>query len=175
MMSNSQKKTDLAASALLSGRVTITIKNSKTAEIKQRIESSNLIVGDGVEALLYMIAQNSDGPAPASFAMTSLRLGTGTTPPTDSDRSLESEVYAVNFGAGEKLVVPANREVVFTHVLGSSDGNGYRYSEAGLVMRDAELPTFSKLFARYVHPPFDKTIGVTATYTWHVAIRTLSN
>lgn len=139
------------------------------------MESGNLIVGTGVEALLYMIAQNADEPAPASFAVTSLRLGVGTTPPIDSDKSLESEVYAVNFEAGEKLVVPASREVIFTHLLASADGNDYRYAEAGLVMRDASLPTFSKLFARYVHPPYDKTVGVEALYEWRVSIRTLSN
>ena len=175
-MSNSQKKeTRCDNSAALSGRVVITLYDAQKSTIKRRMESSNLIVGDGVEAMLYLIAQNSGDPSASSFAVTSLRLGTGTTPPTDADKSLESEIYAVNFGVGEKLVVPANREVIFSHTLGTADGNGYQYAEAGLVMRDAALPTFSKLFARYVHPPYAKTIGVQAVYEWHVSIRTSSN
>lgn len=175
-MSRSQKKeTQCANGAFVSGRVIISLHDTQTGTLKRRMESSNLIVGDGVEALLYLIAQNYGGPDPASFAVTSLRLGTGATPPTDADKSLENEVYAVNFGVGEKLVVPANREVIFSHTLSTSDANGYRFSEAGLVMRDAALPTFSKLFARYVHPAYDKTSSVQALYEWHVSIRTSSN
>lgn len=154
------------------GRVILTLRKARTSELVQRMESTNTIVGDGLEALLYLITQNTTEPAPANFAISSLRLGTGTTPSTQADKSLESEVYAVNFGTSEKLVVPASREVIFTHVLGSSEGNGYRYSEAGLAMRDASLPTFSKLFARFVHPPYDKISGVEATYEWHIGIST---
>ena len=159
----------------LSGRVTISIRNAITKKLVRRMQSSNLIVGDGIIALLYMIAQNTTDPAPSTFAVASLRLGTGTTPPNDGDKNLETEMYAVNLTDSDKLVVPASREIVFSHLLTSSDGNGPKYAEAALVMADASLPAYSKVFARYTHPPFTKTVDNEALYEWHIGIRAASN
>lgn len=173
-MSDSQKIGG-RSSAGLSGRVTISIRDVSTKKLLRRMQSPNLIVGDGLISLLYMISQNSTDPAVTSLAIRSLRLGTGGTPPTDADKNLESEVYAVNLVESDRLVIPASREIIFSHLLGSADGNGYKYREAGLVMADASLPAYSKVFARYTHPPFTKTIDNEAQYEWNIGLRAASN
>lgn len=174
-MSDSQKKVSGTSNAAMYGRVTVTLRDCATKRTLRRMESPNLIVGDGIVALLYLLTQNESGPSANGFSIKSLRLGTGATPPTDADKNLETEVYAVNLEENEKLVIPANREIVFSHLLASADGNGYKYREAALVMADASLPSYSKVFARYVHPPFTKTVDNEAQYEWHIVMRAASN
>jgi hypothetical protein len=109
----------------------------------------------------------------------SMRFGTNATAPQRTDTNLLSE--AVVSGNPVRIeLLDANRiiggasTVEYVATLGSGDGNGVTYREAGLFTRgtaDAPLlTTASRMFARQAFSDQVKTIAVVLEFRWRITI-----
>ena len=173
----------------LYGHLTVTVYDVKNGQRKRllRISKKNQITNGGREVVLALLAQDPGGAYPVQVnpeygQIWSLAIGTGSAPPDVGDISLYSEV--VPPGGRLVLTIPAEREYVITpgsvyeiqihkelppHTL-----TGTFLAEAGLYTRgdndDPSLSADQVLYARQIHPVFEKGEFMAVEYDWRLGM-----
>lgn len=148
--------------AAVRGEVTITCQ-SRSGTVR-RIAVRNTITYLGLNALLALLAQTVD---PTTYAAAKLVPGTSGTPPTPGDLAMGSPVSApghITLGGANFSHSWAARELTITATLEEGQANGQTLREIGIALADGSI------FARQVHPGFEKTEIMTVVYTWRIAI-----
>lgn len=137
-----------------------------TTKEERIFRRKNLVVDDGIEVIRDLIGGTGHRPS-------HIGLGTGTTAVVAGDTSIETEVYRDEITRRDNLATG----IEFQLFLGINDGNGFTYSEAGLLQTgfqngDALDPAI--LVSRVVAPTdftaVAKTISVELTVTWTILI-----
>ena len=126
------------------------------------IHARNLIVTDGIEIIRDLIGGTGHRPS-------HIGLGTGTTAVTAADTSIETEQFRDEITRRDELAA-ANEFQLF---LGLNDGNGFTYTEAGLLetgIQNGDSGDPAKLMARSVFTGVVKNNTVELTLTWTINI-----
>jgi hypothetical protein len=121
-------------------------------------EAGNLVVNTGLDLLRDCVGGDFHK------APTHLWLGTNATAAAAGDTT------ATITGPYKKAItarVRGTRNVSFQTFVGSTEGNGVTYNEAGLVTTFNAIDT---LFARVAITPIPKTAAVTVTFTWVITV-----
>jgi hypothetical protein len=139
----------------------IEILDAKTQEPILRRE--NLVVAQSKTIAVRAIT----GIDPAAFAVKQIALGSGTTPPTDTDTALENELLRVEITT---VSFPDESTVIFEAYMDYDVGNGNTFTEVGLVTPPSQLYPNGLLFARaLIDPPFTKTETFAYTIRWKIS------
>ncbi len=120
--------------------------------------SKNLVVNSGLNLIRDMVGGDF------YKAPTHLWLGTGSAAvdATDTTSTLTAP-YKKAITARTR----ADKNVAIQTFIGTGEGNGVTYREAGLVNSFDEV---SVLFARVLITPIVKTSSVTVTFTWNITL-----
>lgn len=156
------------------GDITITARDVRTGEVIRQIRKSNLTVKGMRESVLRLLTQNTTPDDYAATRVYAIYCGTGTTPPTINDTTLE----AVSF---KKVIeTPISVNLASGHftvqmTMESGEGNGLTYTEVGLCSRgDGTLGGVAEgvlLLARQTHGAIEKTAAMSLEYTWTIQIQ----
>lgn len=126
----------------------------------------NLVVTTGIELMRDLLGGISKRPS-------HIGLGTGSTAVVPGDTSIETEAFRGEITRRDNL--PTGIE--FQLFLGLNDGNGFTYTEAGLLetgFQNGSVGDPAILVARVVAPAdftqVTKTISVELTVTWQILI-----
>jgi len=159
------------------GTLTIHVREAKTGRIVRTVIKENTITYDAGDVLRALLAQRATDPAAANLSLASMRFGTSNTAPTRSDTDLLAEVAAVR-----KQLLDINKtdgitgEITFQATLGTADGNGSTFQEAGLFTRGStwndDVGGSLLMFSRQVHSPIPKTSGFSLDYDWTIQFTT---
>lgn len=153
----SKKRVRSANAVGVRGEVTIVVR--RPGSPVRRIVVRNTITYLGLNAILALLANDGVG-------LGRLVPGTNGTPPTPGDIAMGSPL-----GPDDQIVLsgpnftraPATRELLVTGTLATTQANGETLREIGLRLVDGTL------FARQVHPAFEKDGTMSITYTWRIA------
>lgn len=132
------------------GRLTISILDGKTGQLKDQLVAKNLWVTDGF-AYLASLIQGTTPP-------THVALGTSNTAPTLADSALVTEVYRdtitqrikITDGLRVRLFVP------------TTAANGNTLTEAGIF---GPAPT-SQMLNRVIYTGIAKDVSIALNYAW---------
>lgn len=125
-------------------------------------QSKNLIVTTGIELIRDLLGGTAHRPS-------HIGLGTGTTAVTAGDTSIETEEYRDEITRRDDL--PAG--IIFQLFLGLNDGNGFTYTEAGLLetgFQNDQPGDPAILIARDTFTGVAKNNSVELTLTWTINI-----
>lgn len=125
-------------------------------------ESKNLIVTTGIQLIRDLLGGTSRRPS-------HIGLGTGTTGVTAGDTSIETEQYRDVITRRDQLAAG----ITFQLFLGLNDGNGFTYTEAGLLQadfQDGSPGDDAILVARDTFTGVAKTSSIEFTLTWTINI-----
>lgn len=154
--------------AKMRGDLQIVVRSAKTNKILRQIAVKNTITYRGLNAPLYLLAQ--DGIVVADYRITQLWAGTNSTPPSRSDIGLGSALPTdpstgglVTLSAANRSISEPTSELLITASLDTAHANGYSLSEVGLFLANGQM------FARQVHPTIPKTGAITVSYSWRIA------
>lgn len=120
--------------------------------------AENLIVTSGIQSIRDLIGGSG-------FRPSHIGLGTGTTAVVAGDTAIETEQYRDEITRRDDLA--AGNE--FQLFLGLNDGNGFSYTEAGLLQtgfQNGSSGDPATLIARSVFAAVPKTSSVELTLTW---------
>ena len=146
---------------ILTPNVKIETYNPSTGE-RTCQESRNLIVTTGIQEIRDLIGGTG-------HRFSHIGLGTGTTPVVVGDTSIETEQFRDEITRRDDLT--AGNE--FQLFLGVNDGNGFTYTEAGLLetgFQNIAVGSPATLIARDVFTGVAKTVSVELTLTWTINI-----
>ena len=127
-----------------------------------RVKARNLIVTDGIEIVRDLLGGTGHRPS-------HIGLGTGTTAVTAGDTSIETEAFRDLITRREDLALA----IEFQLFLGLGDGNGFTYTEAGILetgFQNGDPGDPAILFARSLFTGIAKTISIELTLTWTINI-----
>jgi hypothetical protein len=160
---NTVYPSSLRTGVRLRGDLQITITNVQTQR-ERRFTVRNTITYDGLNTPLFLWAP--DGVTLSDYAIAQLRAGESTVPPSRGDVGLGSPFVGavIVLGAPNRTRSTATGEVVITAQFGTGDANGAHLTEAGLFLGNGSL------FARQIHPRFDKTSAFVVAYNWRLAV-----
>jgi hypothetical protein len=163
------------------GDLHIVRRAADTKDILSVWKKKNVIVFDGTEVLVKLMAPNAAfGPdVQEESQIKSMRFGTDSTTPQRTDTDLANEAVVASNPvrvalADANRIVGASGTVEFTAILASGDGNGVTYREAGLFTRgdnDDPLlttPGTEEMFSRQVYPDQPKTAAVELEFHWRI-------
>ena len=126
----------------------------------------NLVVDDGIDVIRDLIGGTGHRPS-------HIGLGTGSTAVTATDTSIETEQFRGEITRRDDIVAG----IEFQLFLGLNDGNGFTYSEAGLLetgFQNGSAGDPAILVARVVAPTdftaVAKNNTVELTITWQITI-----
>lgn len=119
----------------------------------RRIPFANRITSAGLEMIAQVLRGVAAGP-------TQFVIGSGTTPAAAGDTALQAQLLSANI----TQMSSANGVLTVRFFLGSTQGNGNSYTEAGI--KNAA----GVLLGRFIHTSYAKTTSVTATYIWTIPI-----
>lgn len=122
----------------------------------------NLIVTDGIELVRDLLGGTGHRPS-------HIGLGTGTTAVVAGDTSIETEQYRDEITRRDELAAG----IEFQLFLGLNDGNGFTYTEAGLLetgLQNGSSGDPAILVARSVFTGVVKNNTVELTLTWTINI-----
>lgn len=146
---------------LLQPNVRIETFNPETGD-RMIQESKNLIVTTGIQHIRDLLGGTSRRPS-------HIGLGTGTTAVTAGDTSIETEQYRDVITRRDQL----SAGIEFQLFLGLNDGNGFTYTEAGLLetgFQNGSSGDPATLIARDTFTGVAKTSSVEFTLTWTINI-----
>lgn len=152
----------------LRGEVTIEVRRAGAPPGERpvrRIVVRNTITYSGLNALLALLAQASI--TPGDYAARKLVPGTNGTPPTPGDLAMGAAVGGsdqITLGAPNFSLNTPARELIVTGTLSTAQANGQTLREIGLVLQNGTV------FARQVHPAFEKDGSMSVTYTWRISV-----
>lgn len=163
----------------LEGFLTIVRRDATTGAILDVWAKKNVITFSGTEALVKLMAPNAVfGPdVQEENQIKSMRFGTSNATPQRTDLDLASEAVVSSNPVRVELldanrVIGAAGTVEFQATLGSGDGNGVTYREAGLFSRgtddDPLLTTSEIMFSRQVFPDQPKSAAVVLDFRWRI-------
>ena len=127
-----------------------------------RIKARNLIVITGIELVRDLIGGTGHRPS-------HIGLGTGVTPVLATDTTIETEAFRGLITTRNDLAAA----IEFQLFLGLSDGNGFTYTEAGILetgFQNGSVNDPAILFARSIFTGITKTISIELTITWTITI-----
>lgn len=162
----------------LRGVLTIIRRDSATGKILDVWVKKNVITFAATEGLVKLMAPNVvfGASIQEETQMKSMRFGTSSISPERTDLDLAAEAV-VGSPVREELfdanrIVGAAGTVEFTATLGSGDGNGVTYREAGLFTRgtadDPQVTTGEEMFSRQVYPDQPKSAAVVLDFRWRI-------
>lgn len=142
----------------MKGHVVLEITSVRDGRVVRRLENNNLFLTGGYHELRRVLKGDSTGGA---GTITSLALGRGTSSPLAADTSLEVPVLTKD--VDNVSYDDPNGKVIITTYLQSNEGNGFAFTEAGL------LSAAGVLMARTTFAvPEIKTSEYRFTYTWTI-------
>lgn len=165
----SQKRISGRDALALRGEVTIVVTRVGPTDGLQRpvrrIVVRNTITYVGLVAMLTLLAQASI--TPGDYAIRKLVPGTNGTPPTPGDLAMGAAVGSsdqISLSGVSFSLNASTRELTVSGTLSTGQANGQTLREIGLQLQDGTL------FARQVHPAFEKDGSMSVTYTWRLAL-----
>ena len=165
------------------GDLRIAVIDAKTGQVLRRIDIRNKIMFQAADLLVSLLAQRAvdyPGGLPGQIPndqIYTIRMGTGSTAPLRTDTNLVNPVFGFHLDDAHKVTAMPG-ELQFLATMGTSDGNGNSYQEAGLFTKGAtsgvlDLPGSTvltpRMFARQVHPAIPKTNAISLQYSWTIA------
>lgn len=148
MQSISQKWADPVG---VGGGGVIELREAQTEARVRTIPFDNRMVNVGLELIAQIL--RGVAPIPSLFV-----IGSGTNPAVAGDTDLQTPLLSANI----TQMSSANGILTVRFFLGSTQGNGNTYSEAGI------KNSAGVLMGRFVHTGYAKTASVTATYIWTI-------
>ena len=154
------------------GTLTIHVKDARTGRVLRTLQKRNTITFNAGDVMRALLAQRATDAAPAEYSWGSMRFGTSNTTPTRADTDLIAEVVSVRKALPDGQKTDGiSGEIVVDATLGSGDGNGNTFQEAGVftfgpTTFDANVGGSLQLFARQVHGAIAKSGGITFDYNW---------
>jgi hypothetical protein len=153
----------------LRGDLSITVRAYPGGPALMHYEIRNMIMYNGLTAVLQLLAQKSGDPAPSTLKVSGLRVGTGTTPPARGDTNLVAPVYTITVNDGDKTETTSGTfELrVLSTLPNGTNGDPYNnvtLSEAGLILGT------NLLFARQIYPGIPKNTANVVEYDWRVSL-----
>ena len=147
--------------------VVFELHDVETKECTLRQYSRNLVVATGVELVRDILGGTGHRPS-------HIELGTGVTAVTAADGTtyggtVETPAYRDLITRREDLA----GAIEFQLFLGQNDGNGFTYTEAGILetgFQNAAAGDPAILFARTIFTGIPKTNSVELTLTWTINI-----
>lgn len=127
---------------------------------EQEVRGRNLVVDNGLDLLADLFGGTG-------FRPSHIELGTGTTPADPIDTTTETPEFRNEITARDKIVAG----VQFQLFLGLNDGNGFTYTEAGLLetgLQNSAPGSPGILVARAIFSPVIKNNTVELTLTWTI-------
>lgn len=172
----SDSKVSIHNGVPLRGDLKVVARDAVTGEIVRRIEIRNTITYLALGTLVELIAQKTSTLYPfGGLAIATLRVGSGTIPPTRNDSSLGSEVHSLALNDANKFLTtnnPFELKIAVTLEAGTSSSpfNNVTLSEAGLFTAgDVASGLAPRLFARQIHPGIPKSTALVIDYDWRIA------
>lgn len=186
---------NFAATIPMRGDLRIVVRRADSGKVQWRYEIRNTITYVALRGLVNLISQKTTS-TPADFAVSYLRVGTGTTPPVRADINLElpapnaAAPFTILLDDAAKFLTVSNPfEMKIVATLGAGDLNGLDLTEAGLLIRGGTTatipappvspavylpaPTFyPELFARQIHPAIPKSGALVVDYDWRISFTT---
>jgi len=160
------------------GVLTIIRRDAATGKILDIWKKKNVITFSATEGLVKLMAPNIvfGATVQEETQMKSMRFGTSSATPQRTDLDLAAEAVVGSPVREEFLdanrIVGAAGTVEFTATLGSGDGNGVTYREAGLFTRgtadDPQVTTGESMFSRQVFPDQPKSAAVVLDFRWRI-------
>ena len=157
------------------GEFTIRIRDALSGRLLKEEHYKNLVCVGTQTAVLRLMSQLT---TPADYEQTKLwaiYCGTGTTPPTTSDTTLETTVFKKACDTPFTVdLVAGYIEVQMT--IESAEGNGNTITEAGLFSRgDNADPNAGGIsgvlmYTRQIHGAVAKTAAISVEYTWRFQV-----
>jgi len=132
-------------------------------EVLKRFAIKNTITFDGELSVLNLWAQNV-GVA-TDWQMQELRVGASAIPPTKSDTSLGSPHGTVmSLSPASRIINPSTNQLTLSGSLGVGILTGVYLREVGIFSGNG------KMLTRQVHPEILKTVPITVSYSWIMAV-----
>jgi hypothetical protein len=161
----------------MQGTLCITVRDAKSSNVVRRHTIRNKITFLAADLLVELLAQRATDPVPTRDLIYSMRMGSSSTAAARSDTNLGAFVLGKVIGDVGK-VTGAPGEITFIATLGTGDGNGTTFREAGLFSAGAAPSTSdtpaitagsTRMIARQVYPDVPKTIAIVVDYSWTIA------
>jgi len=114
----------------------------------------NLVVVNGIYDILDLMVGQGSLP-------TYIAVGTGTTPPADTDTALENEVYRTSLTDSYR----SGSQAIFSAFIDAGSANGYTLSEVGLFAGDGRL-----IARALIDPVISKNSSITVTVDWVISL-----
>lgn len=157
----------------LKGQFTIRVKDAATGEVIQEINKQNLVCTGARKALLRLVSQQTTPDDYEQTKLWAIYCGNGTTPPVNTETALVSAQFKK--AVDQPMTVDlTNGYVEVQMVMESGEGNGYDYTEVGLMSRGtADNPATTTnylMYARQIHGAIPKTSAISIEYTWRLQI-----
>lgn len=162
----------------LIGNITVRVRDVKTGRILRTVSKRNTITYDAGNVVRALLAQRATDSAASAYSLGSMRFGTSSVAATRADTDLIAEVSAVRKELTDGVKLDgATGELVVQATLASGDGNGNTFQEAGLFTLGTgtyndPVGTPLLMFARQVHAPLAKTVGIALDYEWALQFTT---
>ena len=137
------------------GFLTALVCDARTDRVLARSVQPNIITDDGLDHMRGILGCNVD-------FMTDMAVGTGSTAPSATDSSLDTEVFRNEIARR----VPTAANLRMQMFLGTGDANGFTLSEAGIFNAATGGDMFSRVL---IVPAIVKTVAITVTLTWDFA------
>lgn len=179
----------LKSSGMLYGHLTVTVYDVKNGKKKLfRITKKNQITNKGREVVLALLAQDPLSAIPYQAnpeynQIWSLGIGTGSAPADVTDTTLYSEVLpptgrmVLTTAEREYVIIPGSPgtyEIQIHKELPAHTLTGTLLAEAGLFTRgdndDPSLAANNVLYARQIHPVFEKGEFMAVEYDWRLGM-----
>jgi hypothetical protein len=142
------------------GALRVVSRNVKTAEQEVVVEDHNVVVNGSKTQLARLL-----GAGDATRYIKWIQLGSGITPETVTDTSLEQPITPMKVVAyAYPDASPTSFRVTFTAYLEEDEANGFPISEAGLVCAD------NKLFSRKTFATHTKDNEHIFEFTWTLTV-----
>lgn len=179
---------NFTATIPMRGDLSVVVRLAKTGAVHWRYDIRNTITYIALKDMVNLLAQlttSADGPE--SFQIAYLGVGAGGDPAARTNTDLNTPVlpvhgsrYFLDLAGGKSVSVTGPYELQLTATIPTTDLNGDTLREAGLFTKGistatdpGEYPASSgrhvELFARQVHPPFQKDPAFVVEYDWRIA------
>ena len=156
----------------------------KEGKLVLAVRKKNQITNEGRAAVLNLLVPATYGELQTDNRIWSLAVGTSQTPAALTDDAATFAATSVwqsafNFGGGECSAIispPNDYRIQITKTLPSTapGADTKLIAEAGIFTRgDNDLPASAngmKLYARQVHSPIIKTVGMVIEYDWELGL-----
>ena len=136
------------------GLLEIHVTNILSGKVERIVKIDNLIVSNFAAQEALALAGNTL----ADRVINRIQVGTSGTAPAVTDNAITGAVNVVI----TSTTYPTGKSIQFVGTLGSGDGNGVTYQEAGLLFNDATLA------ARQVFAGMAKSSAFAWTITWTI-------